>query len=48
MANFRVETAFDLETCMFRVELYYPDDSAVPFVVSRPIYPSHEVQLLTL
>ncbi len=42
MATFRVETVFDAKTGLYFVEVYYPDSSANPFVVSKPIYQSHE------
>ncbi|MCT7328018.1 hypothetical protein [Ralstonia mojiangensis] len=45
MANFRIETVMDIGTGLYRVEVYYPPESAAPFVVGNPIYPSHEAAI---
>lgn len=42
MAQFRIESVFDSFTGKYRVEVYYPSDAATPFVVSNPIYTSHD------
>lgn len=42
MAKFRIETVLDPSNGLFKAEVYYPDNSAVPIVVSGAIYVSHE------
>lgn len=40
MANIRVESVLDPKSGKYFVEVYYPEDSAIPVVVSKPIYNS--------
>ena len=42
MATFRVESVLDPKSGLYFVEVYYPDSSATPFVMSKPIYQSHD------
>jgi len=42
MATFRVESVLDPQSGLYFVEVYYPDSASTPFVISKPIYQSHD------
>lgn len=42
MATFRVGTVFETNTGLYFIEVYYLEDSTKPFVISKPIYRSHD------
>ena len=45
MAQFRLETVWDSNTGVFKIEIYYPNDAKEPMAVSPSVFRTHEEAL---